>query len=99
MLVGFDVSRSGPWPDSLRRRYLGNWGPDKVRPFASGYWFDANLIVHCFTKLLFASQVALCCLYGHVPQQELNLFQFAISAAAKGDSTRLGYASLSCRST
>ena len=34
-------------------------GPDTPAAFASRYWFDANPIVHGFTKLLFASEVAL----------------------------------------
>src|SRR5437867_938466 len=35
------------------------------------------MVVNGMTKSLFASQAALCCLHGYVPQQELYLFQFA----------------------
>jgi hypothetical protein len=44
--------------------------------FDSFRWFNPEMVVHSFTKSLFAAQIPFRRLHGHVPEQELNLFQF-----------------------
>jgi len=41
--------------------------------------FDAKSVAHRFSESLFATEIALCCLDGHMAQQELDLFQFTSS--------------------
>jgi hypothetical protein len=43
---------------------------------------NADLVVNRSAEALFASKVSLCCLYGSVAEQELNLFQLAARRVA-----------------
>jgi hypothetical protein len=40
-------------------------------------WFNADAVVHGPVQALLAPEIFLCCLNGHVTQQELNLLQFS----------------------
>ena len=37
---------------------------------------NSQLVIHSNPEFLFATQVSLSCLYGHMPEQELDLIQF-----------------------
>src|ERR1019366_2411419 len=51
-------------------------------------WFQANPIIHRVSKTLFATQVAFRCLHRDVPEQELNLLQFAAGRLVTEPSAR-----------
>jgi hypothetical protein len=38
---------------------------------------EPDVVVHCNPELLFAAEISFSRLYGHVPEEELNLIQFA----------------------
>jgi hypothetical protein len=44
---------------------------------------EVKKIVYRMPQILFAAEIAFCCLDGCMPQQELNLFQFAATAVAQ----------------
>ena len=46
-------------------------------------WFDTDEIVHGSTDSLLAAEIAFGCLHGYMPEQELNLIQFAAGEMAK----------------
>jgi hypothetical protein len=45
-------------------------------------WLQAEFVVHGLAQLLPATQIPFSCLYADVPEQELNLLEFATSQAA-----------------
>ena len=50
---------------------------DRGLPRPSVLWFDADLVVHSGSDALLAAEVSLGRLNRDVPEEELNLFQFA----------------------